>query len=567
MAQQNRGRSFCQKMKKVCYGSSYSRSPSPASAQGPGSPRNVVQFQAQQRTRQLHQAHHQSRSWGGGACNGVLASLKHEFKDDDGIDNSRLSTTQPAPSQPEEEVLSCGPLSISTRLEYTSLKKDEKHNVFGLVSLQAAESAVDLEKLSAEQAKLDARSPVDIVCVLDRSGSMSGEKIKLVKDAVAFVISEMQPNDRLSLVSFNHDASRHTPLKKMTNEGRDEMNQSLAQIYASGGTSIASGLDCGIAVMEQRRQRNPVGAVFLLTDGQDRTSREQIQQLVNRARMAHCSLYAFGFGADHDTNVLNAIAEASQTPFTYVERLDTIRSVFAGAVNGLMSVAAQGIELRIIPEGGCSLTAIHTPFTYTREGAADSAAIVQIPDAFEGERRDIVIELSVPAASVDGSVAFLRASARYLAVRENATVQTPDVHLYAERTVEPEGEPDTEVLEQRQRIEVTNALENAISQGEEGHFDRAQEVLTKQAELLRKTSAQTEVQQALLVEVEDARDRLRDSSTWSRGGYAEVSNAMWLHKTQRSTNVDESHSLHKKCSKALYTNSRQRASMCRAEMF
>merc|ERR1719335_1438226 len=173
----------------------------------------------------------------------------------------------------------------------------------------------------------------------------------------------------------------------MTSEGKDSSQQALMQLFASGGTSIASGLDCGIAVIEQRRQRNPVGAIFLLTDGRDGTSKEQIQQLVNRSRAAHCSVYAFGFGEDHDTTVLNAIAEASQTPFTYVERLDTIRNVFAGAVNGLMSVAAQGIELRIIPEGGCSLTAIHTPFTYTREGAADSAAIVQIPDAFEGERQ------------------------------------------------------------------------------------------------------------------------------------------------------------------------------------
>merc|ERR1719443_2602004 len=228
----------------------------------------------------------------------------------------------------------------------------------------------------------------------------------------------------------------------MTQEGKDASQQATMRLIASGGTSIASGLDCGIAVMEQRRQRNPVGAVFLLTDGQDSTSRDQIQNLVNRARAAHCSLYAFGFGEDHDTSVLNAVAESAQTPFTYVERLDTIRNVFAGAVNGLMSVAAQGIELQIVPENGCKLTAIHTPFTYTRQGGEESGALVTIPDAFEGERRDIVIELRVPAASVEGAMALLNASARYLSVREQVTVQTPETYLHAQRTAEPEGEPD-----------------------------------------------------------------------------------------------------------------------------
>jgi Mg-chelatase subunit ChlD len=494
---------------------------------------------------------------------GGFAPGKYGFQDDDSIPH-QLSA-QPEPSQPEDELLSCGPLSISTRLEYTSLRKDEMHNVFGLVSLQAAEAAVELEQIPEEQAKQEERTPVDIVCVLDRSGSMSGAKIQLVKDAVAFVITEMQPNDRLSLVSFHHGAERHTPLKKMTAEGKDTSQQAMAQIYASGGTSIANGLDCGIAIMEQRRQRNPVGAVFLLTDGQDSTSREQIQQLVNRARSVHCSVYAFGFGEDHNTTTLNAIAESAQTPFTYVERLDTIRNVFAGAVNGLMSVAAQGIELRIMPENGCKLTAIHTPFTYTRQEGEDSAATVKIPDAFEGERRDVVIELRVPAASVDGSVALLQASARYYAVRERAAVQTQLVQLRAERTAEPEGEPDAEVVEQRQRIEVTNALENSIAQCEQGHFDKAQEVLSQRAESLRRNSAQTPVSLALLAEVEDAQDRLKDEQAWKNGGHAEVSNAMWMHRQQRCTNTDESMSFRcEKSSKALYTNSRQRASIKRS---
>merc|ERR1719440_40378 len=115
----------------------------------------------------------------------------------------------------------------------------------------------------------------------------------------------------------------------MDSPGKDSVSQATLRLTAGGGTSIAAGLDCGIAVMEQRRQRNPVGSVFLLTDGQDSTSRDQIQQLIGRARVSHSSVYAFGFGADHDTNILNAIAESAQTPFTYVERLDTIRNVFA----------------------------------------------------------------------------------------------------------------------------------------------------------------------------------------------------------------------------------------------
>jgi len=89
--------------------------------------------------------------------------------------------------------------------------------------------------------------------------------------------------------------------------------------------------------------------------------------------------------------VLSAISESAQTPFTFVEKLDTIKEAFAGAVSGLMSVVAQGIELRIVPEGGCVLAALHTHFTCRREAGQDGPATVLIPDAFTGERRDIVV--------------------------------------------------------------------------------------------------------------------------------------------------------------------------------
>merc|ERR1712146_103835 len=133
--------------------------------------------------------------------------------------------------------------------------------------------------------------------------------------------------------------------------------------------------------------------------------------------------------------------------------------------------------------------------------------------------------------------ALLSTCAKYLSVREQATVQTPETYLHAQRTAEPEGEPDAEVVEQRQRIEVTTALESAIAQGEQGHFDKAQEVLAKSADVLRECRAQSDVSRALLAEVADAQDRLRNEQTWRQGGYAEVSNAMCMHKQQRCTST------------------------------
>merc|ERR1712025_563430 len=173
----------------------------------------------------------------------------------------------------------------------------------------------------------------------------------------------------------------------MDKEGKNDAIVSTLRLAAGGGTSIAAGLDTALSVMEQRRQRNKVSAILLLTDGQDGSTRQRIPSLVSRAQLSSVSLYTFGFGADHDAGLLSEIAEQATTPFTFVEDVEHIREAFAGAVGGLASVVAQKVELSLschVP-----LTEVHTPFT-VRHGL-DGCFTVTIPDMFAGERRDIVV--------------------------------------------------------------------------------------------------------------------------------------------------------------------------------
>lgn len=525
-------------------------------------------------------------SFGGGRTGKIAGH--HSFADDEDAVTGVAATPLAEVSQPEEEALEAGPLNVTTRLEYTSLKADEAYNVFGLVTLQAAEAETkaDLPGAQAQADELasaasatapkekpkqeqdDERAPVDVTCVLDVSGSMTGAKIQLLKDAVMFVISELSARDRLSIVTFQSDAERHIPLMRMTDIGKDAARQATMRLVAGGGTDIAAGLDCGIAVMEQRRQRNPVGALFLLTDGQDRGVQRHIPGLVARARAAQSAIYTFGFGRDHDASTMSCIAETAQTPFTFVEKLENISEAFAGAVSGIMSVVAQNIDLTIEPIGGSEIVALHTHFAQQhREGGAIT---VSIPDAFEGERRDVVVELRVPAANAGISGAVLRSRASYRAVRDRGLlVTTPPVLLEVTRCEEPEQEPDEEVVAQKERVQVADALESAISRGEEGNFEDARSVLEAQVQKLQSKRAPTENSKALLSEVQDAQRRLSSASSWSRGGKAEVADRAKMHKFQRCTNLYEAEDSLSACvefsSKSRYTTSKQKSAVRRSK--
>lgn len=373
-------------------------------------------------------------------------------------------------------------------------------------------------------------------------------------------------------MTFNSTAARTLRLRRMVPDGKSEATAAALRLVAGGGTSIARGLDTGIAVMEQRRSRNKVSAVLLLTDGQDGSSRARIPEMIERCQGANCSLYAFGFGKDHDAALLSSVAEQAMTPFTFVEDVEHIREAFAGTVGGLSSVVAQGIALHLaccVP-----LKAVHTPFEVRR--TSDTHATVLIPDIFGGESRDVLVELDVPmegAETASSSAAapalashagqlLLEAHVRYTDLKRSAPVQTPVVAMATQRVDEPqpELEPDEEVSAQRERVEVARTLKEAAEQSDRLDFEGARQALLCKANSMKAKKKATRMSPALLLELEDASARMSSRVAWEAGGRAEVHDSCQMHQTQRCTNMSVSkQSAVQKCSKGMYLNKKAKA--------
>jgi len=445
------------------------------------------------------------------------------------------------------------------------LPQGQTQDVFGLITVQAAATPEPDPADSTPAQELE-RQPMDLICVLDVSGSMRGDKIHQVQDAMRFVIEQAAPKDRVSIVAFNSNATRVLRLRKMDVEGKKSACVETLRLVAGGGTSIAAGLNMALSIMEQRRQRNKVSSILLLTDGQDGSTRGRLPSLVTRAQQANCSVYAFGFGRDHDAALLSELAEQAQTPFTFVEDTENVREAFAGAVGGLCSIVAQSVELTIschVP-----LKNVHTPFATQRD--SDTRATVTIPDIFAGERRDILVELSVPAGGdAGGHTMLLETHVRYMDLRAGSLVQTLPVVMETLRVEEPqpEAEPDAEVSAQRDRVVVTRALQQAASESDQGKFDEAQRLLEVADQRVKAKRTKTALSEALCEEISDARSRMQSRSLWEGAGRAEVHDATQMHMMQRTTNrmVSSSASC-MKSSKAMYCNASQSAYINKSKM-
>ena len=171
-----------------------------------------------------------------------------------------------------------------------------------------------------------ARAPIDIGFVLDRSGSMGGDKIELVKEAVNHAINHLGLDDRVSLVIFDNEIDVIQRLAPATTTVREAIRQNLRQVEARGGTNLSDGWLTGC---QQLADISPTSAgarlqrVILLTDGQANDGITDHTELATHAaalRRRGISTTAMGVGHGFDEVLLSTLVEAGGGNFAYIER-------------------------------------------------------------------------------------------------------------------------------------------------------------------------------------------------------------------------------------------------------
>lgn len=177
------------------------------------------------------------------------------------------------------------------------LAKKTKVTIFNKpeAPLEESEHKVMLELRSGNE-----RSGVDLVTVLDVSGSMVGEKLAKLKSAMQIVISKLSPIDRLSVVTFAGDSRRLCPLRQITKKFQVEIENLVISLVANGGKNITAGLQMGLKVLNDRSLTDArVVGILLMSDfGQQNAGGDAAQVSVGNV-----PVYTFGFGADRDPKV------------------------------------------------------------------------------------------------------------------------------------------------------------------------------------------------------------------------------------------------------------------------
>lgn len=161
------------------------------------------------------------------------------------------------------------------------------------------------------------RLPLNLCLVLDRSGSMSERPLEMVKEAAIGIVKQLKPEDRISIVTFDHRAKVIVPNQLV--KDIQPIIQKLRLMVADGGTSIDEGLRLGIKEVAARNL-HCVSRVFLLTDGEnEHGENERCLKLAKLAAQYNLTIDTLGFGEHWNQDVLEKIADSAQGVLAYIE--------------------------------------------------------------------------------------------------------------------------------------------------------------------------------------------------------------------------------------------------------
>jgi Ca-activated chloride channel family protein len=408
-----------------------------------------------------------------------------------------------------------------------------------LVTVLVDEVVHVMLELAAPPATPMQRAPLDVVVVLDRSGSMAGQPLAAVTQATAQLLRLAGNDDRLGVVAFDDEVQMVLPLGRHDAD-RDAL--AVLQLQPGGMTNLSGGWLKGLEMLTTDVRPDALRRIILLTDGQANTGITGVSHLAPLVKSGHAqgvTTSFIGFSDNYDEVLLAALADAGMGNDYWCAGPDQAAQVFADEFGGLASVVAQNVSVEIAPSDAVAATAVLNEFPVTQVA---NGVQVALGDAYGGEHRRVVAKFHLRPITADGPIDVATLTIRWVGTAGDVSLHTVTVPVVVTAgaangdAVDPGVSP--EVTEEVLRLEVAKARRDAREAAERGDHDTAAGYLRRGAT----AASSLPMSEALVHELTLDADRLTDGQ-WDAGDakrhMARSRGASKGRRTEYSADTDE----------------------------
>ena len=339
--------------------------------------------------------------------------------------------------------------------------------------------------------------PLNLCLVLDRSTSMGGEKLELVKSATVEIARNLRPDDIFSVVTFSDRAEVLVPASFQSDQAR--LQGRIQGIQPGGGTEIYQGLEAGIGEIRRMMDYQRLSHLILLTDGHTYGDEQNCLRLAEEASRENIGISGFGIGTNWNDIFLDALAGKSGNTSTYISKPQQTQQLLIQKFEALTNTYAEDAIIERKPVQGAVLS---YAFRLQPEGAPVALGDeLHLGPILEDTKLSVLLEFLIePSASKTDMVTLLDGMLRLVM----AANPVPPVRIRLEREVAdvPKSDPPPPaILDALSRFTLYRLQERARQESDDEEYESATRHLRNLAALLL-TQGEKDLAKTALLEAE-----------------------------------------------------------------
>ena len=241
-------------------------------------------------------------------------------------------------------------------------------------------------------------TPVNLSIVLDRSGSMQGQRMENAIAAASGMIRRLREGDTVSVVGYNTSTQVFLPPTRIDAGNREAALGSLRGIDAQGNTCVSCGIETAMDLLARApgSATGSVQRILLLSDGEANTGVRDVdgfRRLGDRARGMETAVSSIGVDVDYNERVLFALSQSSNGRHYFVDDPSGLPRIFDDELQSLVTTVASNASVEIDLSPGVTVQQV---FDRSFEQRGDR---VTVPfGAFSaGDEKTVLLRLRIPA--------------------------------------------------------------------------------------------------------------------------------------------------------------------------
>jgi Ca-activated chloride channel homolog len=357
--------------------------------------------------------------------------------------------------------------------------------------------------------------PMNLCLVLDRSTSMKGVNIDVVKDTAIQIMRKMKPQDIFSVIAFSDRARVIIPASRRTDLSK--LEASIHMLQPSGGTEILSGLEMGFNEIILNVHYARINHIILLTDGRTYGDEDKCINLAHRASEQGVGISGLGIGSEWNDRFLDDMASCTGGSSMYVSRSQDIQKTLLDKFALLRSAYAEEIRMDFkIPEG----IELRYAFRLQPEvGVLSFESPMMLGPIIGKSSLRILMEFVVqPQAVQQKTVTLFDGKLSVTLTDEHSTARPIPIRLIRPAANEASMDiPPTEIVEALSRLKLYRLQEQARLEVTAGEYDQASEHLNRLATHLLAQGERGLARTALL-----EAENIQQNKSFSQQGQKEI---------------------------------------------